>query len=285
MTSPAFDSEKISYEEFKESFMNYVKENTDNKHITLAKSKHITEVCNRIECLVCLDTMSLWKYRNFFSTFDLQGKYEIVNCHNCSDGKVSSYSDTNVIKENKIKVLPFPCGSFQSMLYELEKMPLPKEEVDESIPLWHLCKDENLSRTIHKKSAEVDILNLSEDITNLLQIHVGNLLQMPSLISNLDMKFSFSNSVEKTKNQWYEEINDVDGKTIYIMFRLEKEVIGYKGHFSLFRFTGKSSKQLYSVRITILKPKNKMAQKSCDELINFKTNDIIRSKMMSHVFQ
>ena len=69
MTSPVFDSEKVSYEEFKESFMNYVKENTDNKHITLAKSKHITEICNHIECLVCLDTMSLWKHRHFFSTF------------------------------------------------------------------------------------------------------------------------------------------------------------------------------------------------------------------------
>lgn len=264
----------MKYDEYKEKCIEYIK-----VHINPIKKDHILDFCKSIQCFICFDAEILWNARSFVSTFDLQGKYEIVNCHHCGNGKVSSYSNTNRFKKNRLNVFPFPSGSFETIVYELQQIPLPaEEEVDESIPLWYLCTDETISRNIHKKTATVDISQLSLDIANIVQIHLGNLIQIPNFIASLNCKFSYSNSKEHSTNHWYEQIHDTDKTPIYLMFKLYKEFIQTKMEFGLCRCVGNSSNQYYYVRITIMKPKNKLAQKECDELVNAKMKRIILSK-------
>jgi RNase P subunit RPR2 len=253
----------INYDDFKEEFQNYVNNKKD------INTKKINSIIDKIKCLVCLDTKYLWKERNFFSTFDNQGSYEVTNCHNCEDGEFSYYSHTNFIKENKVKVLEFPHPSFEQILEEIKHMNILEEKIDENIPLWYMFKDEKISREIDDKTAEIDIAKLSMDIFNMIQIHAGNVAGIPSLLKSIEMKLNYLVSKEKGTNEWYEEIKNGD-ETIYILFNLEKETIKNTGGFSFFSFNFTNTKQRLDIRFTLANPKNKNAQNKIDELIALK---------------
>jgi len=263
--SKALNSEITDHEKFKNSFMDYVNDETYLKKLTLKKEKIVFDNCKSVKCFVCLDTKYLWNARNFFSSFDKKGNYEILNCYNCGDGEVSYFSPTNHILENKIRIFQYPVPQFKDILKELERK-------EEELALWSLFKGGKLCRTIREFTAIVDIEKLSSDISNLIQSHIGNLVSITTLVKSLEAKLTCSYDEETSNNEWCEQIDDSDGK-IYIIFKLEKGFIQVSYDCGLLRLAGSTTEQSFHVKFTILKPKNKIAEKKCDEIINTTVNN------------
>jgi len=284
----------VNHEEFKKSFLDYLNESDyeracfyDNKMIKKDdillsidylnnyknKKMDIIDHCKSINCFICLDTQKLWKNRNYFSTFDKKGKYEIVKCYNCSDGLHLKYIPTNFILDNDIKLFQYPCPSFIDIINELEK-------TDEKIPLWNGCKYRKVTRIISEKRLNIDIEKLTLDISNLIQMHIGNALSLSNFITSLDTNlFSFYYD-EESSNKWFEEIDDKDHK-IFIFFILEKKFTQINYDCGLLRLSGIMSEKIFNIRYMISNPKNKCAEKTMHQFMNMNIQEIMSNMVGS----
>lgn len=289
------NSGPINHEEFKKSFLDYVKSintsdykkacfyDNNKEHMLLSidysnndkmipnKKVDILDNCKSINCFICLDTQKLWKNRNYFSTFDKQGKYEIVKCYNCSDGLHVKYIPTNFILDNDIKIFQYPYPSFTDIINELEK-------TDESIPLWNGCKYRKVTRIISEKRLNIDIEKLTLDISNLIQIHLGNVLSLSNFITSLDTNLSSFYYDEDNNNKWFEEIDDKDHK-IFIFFILEKKFTKVNYDCGLLRLSGMMTEKIFNIRYMISNPKNKCAEKKLNQFMNMNIQEIMSNMM------
>jgi len=268
----AIHPESINHEEFKKSFVEYLYEQHKKKTIPSKKLTHIVDRCKKIKCFICLDTKKLWKHRNFIQTFDNKGRYEIVNCFHCTqEVRHPEYYDSNFVIENGIRICKYPGPSFIDIQHELEK-------IDEHfLEQWYFVEYRKTSRLIKETNANVDIKNLATDVYDLIAAYIGDVTSIAHLLENIKVKLTYLYVEESSKHKWYEQIDGIHGK-LYIMFQLENEISQINYDCGILRLNASEKNQLFNVGITVVKPKNKFAERKCDEWLNDNINLIMHHK-------
>jgi hypothetical protein len=261
----------INHDDFKNELFDHLQKCIHTKKYTNKTASYIHDRCKTINCLICLDVKHLWVARPFVTTFDNQGNYEILNCYHCSDGAFHNYSDTNFIIENGVRMFEYNKPSYETTIHQLQI-------VDENLPLWNLCKDKIVSNTIYEATAHIDINKLSVDVAELIQGHLGNIVSLNSFIKTFDGELKYLYYNDHSKNECYEQISDEQGK-IYIMMEMEKQCIEGDASCGVLRMTGKYKECHLYVRYTISVPRNKSAEKKCDEWFNNRVTQIMSAKL------
>jgi hypothetical protein len=264
--------EDIDPNEFKTGFVEYLNEQFKNKTIPAKKLSHITERCKKIKCFICLDTKKLWRYRNLIQSFDYKGKYEIINCFICTkEIRQPDYCESNFVIENGIRICKYPCPTFPDIQHELEK-------IDENfLEQWYYVDSYKKSKLIKETQANVDIKKLANDIYDLIASYAGDITSVAHLLENIKVKLTFLYVEETSKHKWYEQIESLNGKT-YIMFQLENHISQINYDCGVLRLTANEKTQHFNVGITIAKPKNRFAEKKCDEWLNENINLLMANR-------
>ena len=144
----------------KKSVIQYIRTKATSPDKNLKKfSKIVLKNIDNFNCYKCLDTGIYWKDRDTFAARNdlINGRYDIMNCSECSNGHWNRLSHNNSIRNDSgIKI--FHKGvKLNDIIEELKN--IYKDKINEPDEEWNLyAKD-----IVIKKTKEIEInANLKE---------------------------------------------------------------------------------------------------------------------------
>ena len=234
--------------------------------------KEIEKRFNKLNCLYCFDTKTLWDYRSkehqFFSRLLLNNNNFYVSvCENC--GKHEFLFDTNdTNQENNTEYKRFQRNDInvESRIEELKNVSqnltktnindLIKNEVTTYItneaPSYEV--ESNFFRqNISKINFSSDVKKICEILSGVLQAHIG--IPNINLIKKIELSFQMETKNQKNEQVFYHSTEDNN----FFTFILIKQIINDKNGNVLSIFTGEKNLTEINCYYWIYKAKNSTA--------------------------
>lgn len=91
-----------------------------------------------------------------------------------------------------------------------------------NIGLWNLYEDDIIYKTIMSCNAEMDILEIIQDVNEFIQLHLGKLESLEKLSKNLKMSINHLYRSQQTEKTIYEKIRNEKNEEINLMVIMKK---------------------------------------------------------------
>lgn len=232
--------------------------------------KLIIKNINNFNCYYCLDTKKTWQARSSaFANLDGRGRYDIMHCNKCGESKWISCSSSNNIKsESGIKIFRTDNVTTSDIFDELKK--IYHHKVLEDDAEWFLYERDNIMKKITSVDMQVKIKDLANAVSASLQIYAGNIPALLNQVKNLTINISMTMNETNDCKELIKTYN-VDNRNYYLLFKMEKSLKKVNCLKSCFS----SESFIFNVTYIILSPKNNVAKRRCEEIMN----DNIESKI------
>jgi hypothetical protein len=148
------------------------------------------------------------------------------------------------------------------------------------IGLWEFYKDESICREVWSNTMEVDIAELIKGVNEIVELHVGKLPNIEKLSKELHLSIKNLYMSERTTKEIYEKVKDESGVT-NIMFFMEKRENTALCFCNIFGCLEDCKSYVINIRLTISRPMNAVAQLKCNQLMNYKIDRRMVSKLAS----
>jgi hypothetical protein len=125
---------------------------------------------------------------------------------------------------------------------------------------------------------EVDIAELIKGVNEIVELHVGKLPNIEKLSKELHLSIKNLYMSERTTKEIYERVKDESGVT-NIMFFMEKMENHTFCFCNLFNCFEDCKSYIINIRLTISRPSNEKAQLKCNNLMNYRINKGMVSKL------
>jgi hypothetical protein len=146
------------------------------------------------------------------------------------------------------------------------------------IGTWDFYKDETISREIVAYNMEIDIGEMIKDINEIIEMHIGQFTNMSKLIKELKLSIKNLYMSENNKKEIYQKVHDENG-IIHIMFVMEKHENTENCICNFMSCLEYCKSCKIDIRLTISRPTNNIAQMKCNNLMNYKINKRLLSKI------
>ena len=259
----------ITYDEYKSSFLEYVKKNIDP--INERKSHLICEYAEKVLCLECFDIKRLFKERKYlpYSSLDFKGIYDVIECDVCSTGKALYQThDFSEKFEGRHIRYSYHSGDYEELAREIYHVALENEI---SIPDWASVEKDSFKQKITHTNIELDIKEAVETIESMVKAYFADPSSLTSFLENIQIKIKHFCSVSKTKKEICRRIDN----NSFLLFDIEKETITKSGSFNLLNMNYSKKTDALNINILCVKPNNKAAEQLCIDMMNKKIRDII----------
>jgi hypothetical protein len=226
--------------------------------------KIIIKYANNFQCYYCLDTAQCWRPRNtqFWASMDGRGSYDITRCTHCNDGGWVRCAHSNFVCVNGIQLFKRGDTNVDDRINELKNV--YRKKIEEPEAEWWLYEKKVLFQKTKEVEIQVNVKKLADIVLSSIRLQVGDLSSIATLAKNLTIDMSSTLTKENDETEVMRQEKNEKGQTVYLIMRLEKK----KKDRTLLGNAFKSRKFTFSAKYMILVPKNDIAVKKCNELMN-----------------
>jgi hypothetical protein len=247
-----------------------------------------------LNCSRCLDTKILWKGRDnvAFARMDGRGDYDVLNCDKCNNGNWNRCSSTTEIFVNNIHAFHKADGDWhvletlkkmvkpildlqekEEMKIDLEKMKHDEverqsiEQIENDMnpePMWSYYKKDNINKEIKSADIDIEIGKITTKVCEAIKASHGDIIELVDLIKELKLDLKMSMETSHTNKKEIKQVKDSNNKFTYIILIFSNDII--KSNCMCLEWCGFNNRtNKFSLQYTIIKPKNKAAQRECEK--------------------
>jgi hypothetical protein len=235
----------------------------------------------KVTCFTCMDSKKLWDYRETaFSSWDMKGSYDIVNCNGCVGGGYIKpvHSVTGYYQRDKVND---QIGDRVKELYSKYLEIARNEEQQKELllieqhntmelnvtPLWKHGASDTLTEVSKSVDIHIAVGKLADKILSAIKLANGNLLELANFAKNVTLTINFQNiSSENIHKEALCGPQDRWGNSTYIILEYSKKEYTTKKKSLLMTYN--TSMSDLSVKYKILTPQNKAARDNCNKTLN-----------------
>lgn len=184
----------------------------------------------------------------------------VKNMQISREARIKQMEDMRIENENNHKLLEEKAKELE----ELKKTTKEQEDLDnDPEPRWLFYKTDNINKEIKNVDVDIEVGKIAKKVYESIKVANGDLTEISNLIQDLTVDIKASIESSNFDKMELKNIRDKDNKLTYIVFIFSNQIenVGCE----CLEWCGFSSKLYkFSLKYTIIKPKNKAAQKECD---------------------
>ena len=145
----------------------------------------------------------------------------------------------------------------------------------ESRELWYEVSVNSIDEKVKETNLNISIGSIIKKVSDILTSSQGDILSMINVVKNLKLESAFNFHKSTDKKKVVKSANDIDGIKVYILFDIKHDISN--SQYRIKRLLRCSKKKIHIVgQYYIFKPKNKLAEEKCKNLLNCKINELLQ---------